>query len=65
MRRITRFSKCEMPGCNRKATEIATGRDRFQEISLYCEKHALVVEDDAHPEYTVECPNCNCRFGVN
>lgn len=31
----------------------------------YCKHHAEVVAHRGNPEYTVNCPRCNCLFGVN
>jgi hypothetical protein len=57
---------CAEPGCNQKATTIATGRGSVaMPLDFYCDTHAEVAAEQECPEYTVHCPNCGCRFGVN
>jgi hypothetical protein len=34
-------------------------------LDFYCDTHAEVAAEQECPEYTVHCPNCGCRFGVN
>ena len=62
---------CQYKGCRKKAVEIASGRETYIENdpghptpALYCEDHAAIVSDEQFPEYIVECPNCQCKFGV-
>ena len=60
--------KCDWKGCNKPATAIAAGKpnDRNDEsVGKYCEDHAETVAYASNPEYIVNCPNCDCRFGVN
>ena len=66
---LTRFM-CQWKGCDRPATQLACGQDDWQggghpTPAMYCEEHAGQVKDEGCPEYTVDCPNCGCRFGVN
>lgn len=73
MRVLRKGPTCEYEGCERPATEIAAGRKSYSECSekrhggvgVYCSVHALMVADEGRPEYTVDCPNCGCAFGVN
>ncbi len=66
--------KCAYKDCEKEGTSLACGRDRSWQGSdlishplpdFYCDAHAGAVEDEGCPEYTVVCPNCSCRFGVN
>lgn len=68
--------KCAYEGCELSATTLAKGRatqaygvDAVEHghpnVAMYCEAHAEVVADERAPEYTVSCPHCGCRFGVN
>lgn len=56
--------KCQYPGCDEPATDIAEDRDR-RTVEFYCDKHADRAVDQGSPEYRVCCPNCGCGFGVN
>ena len=58
---------CEYDGCGNPATSIAENekRGRPSVIGFYCEQHTSEVSDYNSPEYSVSCPNCGCRFGVN
>jgi hypothetical protein len=60
---------CEYEGCDRDATAIASGRERYDgkghwAPGKFCDTHARLVEDEGRPECSAECPNCGCRFGV-
>ena len=57
---------CEFEGCEQIATRIARGRGtKGHELGCYCFTHANVVAAEHAPEYVAECPNCDCKFGVN
>lgn len=64
---------CAYEGCDKPATHVAQGRSRagFHEpgrhpdVAAYCETRADAVAGEGSPEYTVDCPNCSCQFGVN
>lgn len=56
---------CEWDRCLEQAQFVVSGRTRYPGIRYYCAAHADLVIDDDNPEYTVTCPNCECRFGVN
>jgi len=72
---ITKISgKCQYKGCNKKATDIACGRNPYVKTEsvlthptpgCYCKEHAYKVQSEDAPEYGVVCPNCDCLFGVN
>ncbi len=60
---------CEYKDCTEPGTELARGRDYFdepghKEVGFFCEKHAKIVVEEGNPEYHVCCPNCGCEFGV-
>jgi hypothetical protein len=55
---------CQYEECTEPATHIAYGGVRHP-LGVYCEPHAESVQHEDDPEYGVECPNCDCRFGVN
>lgn len=62
--------KCSYERCNEQATHIACGREYFTDTphhntDCYCFLHACMVAKENSPEYTVDCPNCGCAFGVN
>ena len=63
--------QCQWEGCYETATHIAcgrwtcTGNGGHQIPGCYCKAHAQAVADEAYPEYTEECPNCGCKFGVH
>ena len=65
--------KCSFEDCTESATNLACGRYWTQyntkkghpTPAWYCEKHADEVAEESDPEYTENCPNCGCRFGVN
>ena len=57
--------KCQFEGCRKKATHIASGRNKYPGVKLYCGTHAYIVADDDNPEYIDCCPNCHCYFGTN
>jgi len=63
--------KCAYGKCPDRATTFARGRRKQSHdyvdlgVKKYCEDHAVEVADQGSPEYTVECPKCDCRFGVN
>lgn len=66
---------CEYKGCTEPGTELARGREWFdqpwhsqpghKEVGFFCEKHAKIVVEEGNPEYPAVCPNCRCKFGVN
>lgn len=63
---------CAFEGCEAPAKFIACGRDSYSKEVLshsvpacYCDAHMRQVADESNPEYSVECPNCGCCFGVN
>lgn len=60
---------CQMEDCNKPATHIASGRQLYPgghpDPACYCGDHSIDIADERSPEYNVECPNCNCLFGVN
>ena len=63
---------CAFAGCDKPAEFIACGRQSYSEDipchpkpACYCRLHADLVADERNPEYTDECPNCGCVFGVN
>ncbi len=60
---------CQYENCNKPATTIACGHCRANIghpiPACYCDDHAAKVGNEGSPEYTVDCPNCGCRFGVN
>lgn len=69
--------RCAWVGCDKPATHVAAGRaaddllsrsalgERHPAPACYCEEHAEEVADEGYPEYRTECPNCECKFGVN
>ena len=73
MRMLRKGQKCEWRGCEEDAVVLACGRKdywdsgeyRHPKVGVYCMDHSLTVEKEGYPEYTVECPNCGCGFGVN
>ena len=73
-------NQCAFENCKEKATTWACGRDIDEydfekkiyipvhghpKPAQYCIDHAMIVADEDGPEYTVHCPKCHCRFGVN
>lgn len=56
---------CQWPDCTAEATSIAFARRTEKKPKLYCDKHAAIAADEGGPEYEVNCPNCDCQFGVN
>jgi hypothetical protein len=63
---------CQFEGCSKPAEYIACGRESFIEekpghpnAACYCEEHMSLIVDERFPEYSIDCPNCGCRFGVN
>jgi translation initiation factor 2 beta subunit (eIF-2beta)/eIF-5 len=66
MRKLEADQLCEYANCNEKATQIAYDRDTGV-VLVICTEHAKdVVEYTRYsPEYAVNCPNCDCYFGVN
>ena len=74
MRAIKIGEICEFKGCMKRAEFLAQGRKnylskndktRHAEVGVFCEEHAVSVQEEGNPEYTTECPNCACLFGVN
>jgi len=63
------IKQCSFEGCEAIATEVACGRHdgprSHPEPAIYCESHADMVAWEGSPEYTTNCPNCSCFFGVN
>lgn len=59
-RLIMLCERCKEKEATQKAHNRATGIT-FE----VCEKCAEIVADVENPEYVVNCPNCNCKFGVN
>ena len=55
---------CEWPGCLEMATDMVYNK-RAMAVFHYCRHHADYVSNFDNPEYTVDCPNCGCVFGVN
>lgn len=49
--------------CLKEAEYIATVRGEYP--AYYCKEHAYKVVDNDQPEFIVNCPNCDCLFGVN
>ena len=68
---IPRGGRCRFEDCKEKATHIASGSatslnpEHHPVPNIYCEKHAYIIADEHTPEYTTDCPNCGCKFGVN
>jgi len=63
---------CAFEDCEKPAEFIACGRESYDEDrpghfkpACYCREHMAEVIDERSPEYTAECPNCKCMFGVN
>jgi hypothetical protein len=64
MKQLKKGTKCEWKGCRKNAIVLAW--DNVDKVLLLCcEDHAYEAADRGHPEYVVNCPNCNCKFGVN
>ncbi len=64
--------KCAFDGCENLAEFLACGKELHSEDhpshpapAHYCRTHMETVVDEGNPEYTAECPNCKCEFGVN
>lgn len=64
--------KCAIEDCQSEAKFLACGRESYDENrpghpepACYCELHAREVAEEQWPEYTDNCPNCGCMFGVN
>ena len=64
MRSIKDINKCEYSECDSKAISIVYSRD-LECVVACCEKHEDIVEDEGHPEYWHDCPNCHCKMGIN
>lgn len=65
------FVLCQHPGCSQRGVVPAGGRAIFDEPEtgrpkpeMYCESHALDMQNQGASEYTVVCPNCGCKFSV-
>ncbi len=57
---------CAYERCDKPATELACGRYAgHTQPAYYCDEHASEVVEEDTPEYAVNCPNCDCRFGVD
>lgn len=67
---------CQYEDCEQPATVIACGRRAWKNDDpdkdeghpipgCYCLTHGRLVSDERAPEYTDECPNCGCMFGIN
>lgn len=56
---------CSFKDCKELGTTIAVGHSGHFPLGIYCDKHAQIVANDTLPEYTVNCPCCGCKFGVN
>lgn len=56
-------SKCSVAGCANDAT-VLVADSQYSETVVCCEKHAQEIDQLSHSEYSAECPNCHCRFGV-
>jgi hypothetical protein len=65
---------CQYENCGQPATHIACAQEAAclmagvkyrDKPRCFCQKHAEAVSVQTHPEYTCECPNCHCIFGVN
>ena len=63
--------QCAFEDCDQPATVVACGRKRWDKdeghphAACYCRTHANEVVDEGSPEYSADCPNCGCEFGVN
>ncbi len=64
MKHLRKGQKCEWEDCKEEATVLVYWK-RNDKLLRLCDYHAAIVVDDRRPEYTVDCPNCGCRFGVN
>ena len=65
MRVLRKGQKCEYEDCNKPAVFLAKGRTEHPSVGVYCTVHSMMVADEDWPEYTADCPNCGCGFGVN
>lgn len=59
-----KLNRCEAEGCRRKATVIAANSESGK-VGAFCEPCGDHFAERTNPEYTVNCPNCECHFGVN
>jgi hypothetical protein len=59
----SKFHVCEVKGCRKKARCIAFDRVA-RTLGTYCVEHGEQIAQRGGPEYDVQCPACNCHFGV-
>lgn len=62
---------CSFPECSEDARVPGAGRLIHDEPetgrpkpAMYCNAHASTVAYEGFPEYTTNCPNCGCRYGI-
>ena len=55
--------KCVVKDCEKDAVMMVSGFCN-KEPKLFCKEHGEKELDTGAPAYQVECPNCNCEFGV-
>ena len=56
--------KCFFPYCEKRATEWVYSAWFDNSVPL-CEIHRDLELSRHNPEYDVQCPHCDCWFGVN
>ena len=64
MRRLEDIKGCEYKGCENKAISIVFSRNENKVVAC-CDKHEDIVIDEGSPEYWDQCPNCDCKQGIN